>query len=89
MKTIRDAVQCIRGITGAVVCAMPPEKKAPFLTKAKELGIQIARDNGLNFETADIEDSTPLSTRAQELLLELSSIKTKLILQPIAIRSQK
>ena len=77
-KTVRDAAQCVMGLGGAVVRAMPSEVKAPFVSKAEELGRQIASDNGVDLE-GEVPDGTELSPRATALIAELSVIKADLL----------
>lgn len=80
-KTVRDAFQCTRGLGGALIYSMPKhnDSRALFAVKAENLARQIAADNGVEFETGDVPDETPLSDEAVRLLEELETLKRSIL----------
>ena len=80
MRMLRDALECMRGLGTAAISMLPEKKKDPFFGKAQELGRQIAADNNVPYESADLQPEKVLSPRAEELLKELKQIKESLLL---------
>ena len=80
MATVRDAVQCVKDLGAGVISCMKAEKKSTFEAAVRQLGQQIADDNGVDLAGGEVSDETPLSETAQKLLDGLKEIKRRLLL---------
>ena len=56
------------------------KKKSTFEAAVRQLGQQIADDNGVDLAGGEVSDETPLSETAQKLLDGLKEIKRQLLL---------
>lgn len=78
--TINSVRQCVMGLGGTIVLAMPDSKKAPFIEVMSALYIHIERDtDGMNPD--DLPGHTPLSPEASVLLGKAQTTKMRLLLE--------